>query len=279
MQALSEYKYLTPSHLVKLGLSTSIESVRKELRSLKSRGFTWRLASTSIPPNLELNLRAKRVRNEDLNYLTQKGAKIYSEESRVDLREIRFPKRIKTTLSNDYFHRVSSISVHIAYRKWIERNKFYPVDELLYYDKRAKFKHLKSTIESRVDLKDGGSKTPDLVFGYENAEEQGRVFVVEVYNGARTKYIQEQTREMLEVLQETTELSDRVKVKKLPRILITCEDGNKLTRAIERIRTDPFFDFDRIGQMLLFNTAPEVWDDFGGGWINLFGEIFDLKDL
>ena len=277
--ALSRYKYLTPSHLVKLGVSPSIESTRRELRKLKDRGFTWRLASSSVPPNLKANLVAKRVRNEDLNYLTEKGAKIFAEETRIDLRDLRYPKRIKTTLSNDYFHRVSSISVHIAYRQWLDRHDFEPVDELLYYDKRAKFKSLKSTIETRVELKDGGSKTPDLIFGYENAKGQGRVFVVEVYNGARTKYIEEQTQEMLEVLQETTELSDRVGVKKLPRVLITCEDEGRVARAVERIKQNSFFDFDRIGQMLLFNTAPDVWDDFGSGWVNLFGEVSKLEDL
>ena len=280
LRHLAEYKYLCVSHFLKLGVTSSPQYCRREIRELKNKfDFIGRMDVVSISEALKKRIEIKKVRQEGIYFLTKKGAEFLDEEARLDIRGIRYPKRIKKSLSNDYFHRISSVSLHIAYNQWIEKNDFKHKETLLYYDKRKKFKKLKTKIESRIKLKNGDTKTPDLVMGYENKEGEGKVFIIEIYNGSRKTYLIEETKELITALQENHELSLRVGVEKFPRILITCEDTAKIKRAIDGIKKDPFFNFKQIDQMLFFNTDSQVWEDFGSNWVNLSGEVINLEDI
>jgi len=280
LEHLAEYKYLCVSQFITLGITSSVQVCRRALRELKNEfGFVDRMDVITISQSLGERIERKRVRQEGVFYLTKKGAEFIDEEMRIDMRGIRYPKRKKKSLSNDYFHRISSVSTHISYNNWIQKHDFTHKETLLYYDKRKKFKKLKTTIESRIDLKGGRTKTPDLVMGYENKKGEGKIFVVEVYNGSRKKYLVDETKELIKALQENHELSLRVGVEKFPRILITCEDQEKMKRAMESIKKDPFFNFKKIDQMLFFNVDSEVWKDFGSNWINLSGEVINLENI
>ena len=280
LRYLAEYKYLCVSHFIKLGLTESIDVCRRDLRELRTKfKFVEKMTVASISESMKGRLNAKKIRQEDVHYLTIKGARFLEEQARIRRGELRFPKRIKTALSNDYFHRVSSISVHVSYNQWIEKNGFDHYETLLYYDKRSKFKGLKSKIESCIILKDGRTKTPDLVMGYKNRAGEGKIFIFELYNGARPKYILDETKELIKALQENSELSERIGIKKAPRILITCETDQQVKKIMGRIKEDSFFNFKQIDKLLLFNTDRRVWSDFGNNWVNLFGEVVNLQDL
>ena len=278
---LAEYKYLTVSNMVsQLRLSKSIPSIRIELRELNRRfKFTGKVTNMSASHSLLKQGITRQIRQEDLHYLTSKGARFLEDEFGYSLREIRYPKKQRLSISNDYFHRVSSISMHVSFNKWLEKMSYESIDTLLYYDKRGKFKHIKESIESRIKLESGKTKTPDLVFAFNKENGEQQAYILEVYNGARPKYVLEETKEMVNALQESTELSKRLGIKKTPRILITCDTSTRLEKAMERIKQDNFFNYEVFNKMLFFNVDDTVWRDFGKGWINLQGEVFNLNEI
>ncbi|MEL7120695.1 MAG: hypothetical protein AAFO07_14685 [Bacteroidota bacterium] len=107
-----------------------------------------------------------RLRHEDLHSLTRKGANLLDELGILPTLKIRYPKRTPVSLSNDYLHRVSTISTHISIIQWIEKNGYRLIDILLYYDKR-KQSNSRFKSETRLILPDANYLTPDLIFAYE----------------------------------------------------------------------------------------------------------------
>lgn len=87
-------------------------------------------------------------------------------EMNTDLSCIRFPRRPKPFLSNDYIHRISTISIHISFDKWLMRQKALYRRCLLYYDysrgedsqKRKKFE-----TETCLHLLNGKKFAPDML--------------------------------------------------------------------------------------------------------------------
>ena len=81
----------------------------------------------------------------------------------------------------------------------------------------------------------GRLKRPDVVTAWENKGGRQFISIVEVYNGARPQYILQETKDLLNALTQSSELSERVGVKKIPRILITCTTTRRLEKAKARI--------------------------------------------
>lgn len=134
LRSLAQYKYLTVSHFLSLGISTSAVKLREYLRLLRNEErFTDKATHIAVPDAPKGKI-ARRVRHEDLHYLTPKGATFLDEYTELALPYIRFPKNPKQTLSNDYLHRISTVSTHISYDKWIECAGYIPKDFLVYYE-------------------------------------------------------------------------------------------------------------------------------------------------
>lgn len=278
IRELARYKYLSADQLVNLGVSVSAESIKRELRTLRRLKCTDKFTSTDLVENGEPGV-TTRVRSKDLHYITAKGANFLDEETELRIVNIRYSKRQRLNLSNDYPHRVSTINMHISYDRWIKNNSYHHVETLLYYDKRAKFKDLKYTIETRYKSSNG-TYTPDAVMGYADSAGQPQLFILEVYNGARKKYAHEQLKELFELIEESAgQIGKRIGVKQIPRVLVTCDTPKRLGRLIEVLKGDDFFDFEGIEDLLFFKYDAEVWEEFGKDWVNIDGDIIQLEQL
>lgn len=279
LRSLAQYKYLTVSHFLSLGISISPVATNKALRSLRKEKFTDKAIHISVPSSPKGKI-ARRVRHEDLHYLTPKGAKFLDGETELALSFIRYPKKPKQTLSNDYLHRISTVSIHISYDKWIQENGFVERDFLVYYDKRGLYGEGKSfKSETRIDFDDGSHYSPDVIFSYSKEQGSPLLYCLEVYNGNRTKYVVEQLKKLFWIIEKTTKIGEKVKLKKIPRILCVFDNEPLLKNTIDRVKKDSFFSFQGIEQLLFLNLDKQVWEQFGKDWINIEGESVQLENL
>lgn len=280
LRSLAQYKYLTVSHFLLLGVSKSPTKIREYLRTLRTQEkFTDKATHIAIPPSPTGKI-ARRVRHEDLHYLTHKGASFLDEETELALPYIRYPKNPKQTLSNDYLHRISTVSLHISFDRWVEAVGYATRDFLVYYDKRGLYGESKTfKSETRIDFEDGTHYSPDAILSYQKPNGQPLLFCLEVYNGNRTKYALEQLKKLFGIIEQTTKIGDKVGLQKTPRILCVFDNPTLLNNTIDRIKADRFFAVQGIEQMLLFNLDEQVWQNFGGKWVNIYGVTVDLEQL
>lgn len=283
LRALGKYKYLTVSHILKLGISTSKDKTATYFRELqKDFGYVDRQIhySTIKDPTNCLNL--KRKRNEYLWHLTPKGAKFLDSYTDISLKDIRFPKRPREYLSNDYFHRVSTIFMHLAFDNWMQQSHYSNHKFLTYYnqDKTAKSRRFES--ETRLQFKDGKHFSPDAICSYTTPDNQPHIFVLEVYNSLgnnRINYVIQQLEKLFWTIDKTRKIEKRIDVNVVPRILCTLDNPKFLEGVLNRVQNNPFFWVEGIEDLLFFNLDRNVRGDFSGGWVNVECTEFRLSNL
>ena len=206
---------------------------------------------------------AIRKRREDIHLLTVQGANFLDANTELCYRDIRFPKRPKKYLSNDYFHRVSTISIHISFEKRITKNGFLNKKVLLYYrqNKDSKVKRFES--DTRVKLKDGRHFTPDMILNYCDSIGQEFVFCLELYNGNKVKYAVDQLKKLLWIIDSSRKVEQKVDGNAIPRVLCVCDNENLMNKIIERIKNDEFFWVNHIDELIFFNLDEYVHMRFG----------------
>lgn len=282
LRALSYYKYLTVSHIVVLGISISKGKCRDYFRELRNdMKLTGRQVNYSISEKEKLQNKddARRKRREDLHLLTIQGAKFLDSHTELCLPDIRFPKRPKKFLTNDYFHRVSTISIHISFEKRIQKNGLYGKKVMLYYWQNKESREKRFESDTRIKLKNGRHFTPDMILSYIQSSSQSFVFCLELYNGDKVKYATDQLRKLFWIIDSSRKVEQKVEANTIPRILCVCDNERLLKKIQERIRNDKFFRVKHIEKLLFFNLDNLVHNDFGKGWKNVKDEAFDLANL
>ena len=121
MRALACYKNLTVSHILALGISISKDKSRSCFRALQKEKLLDRYIHYSVKKDPQKKNNLSRRREEYLWYLTVKGAKFLDSHTELSLPDICFPKRPKQYLKNDYFHRVSTVFIHISFDAWLKQ--------------------------------------------------------------------------------------------------------------------------------------------------------------
>lgn len=174
------------------------------------------------------------------------------------LPDIRFPKRPKKFLTNDYFHRVSTISMHISFDKRIVDKGFFNSRVLLYYRQNKESKKERFESDTRLQLKDKRHFTPDMILSYSKTSGQSFVFCLELYNGNKVKYATDQLKKLFWIIDNSRKVEQKVDLNVIPRILCVCDNENLLTRIQERIKADNFFRVKHIEQLIFFNLDNKV---------------------
>ncbi|MEO1263819.1 MAG: hypothetical protein AAFZ15_33745 [Bacteroidota bacterium] len=177
--------------------------------TLQKEGFVKRQIHMSVSKH-EKSKRLFRTREEYLWHLTVTGAKFLDSRTELNLSEIRFPKRPKEWLKNDYFHRVSSVFMHISFDKWVKKINGTNAKTLLYYDQRKKSNMKKFDAETRLYLKNGKHFTPDMICSYTSESGTPQVFCLEVYNGNKTDYAFQQIKTLFWILDNTRKIEERI---------------------------------------------------------------------
>ena len=130
LRALGRCKYLTVSHIIQLGISTSKDGSRKRFLTLYKRGLVDRQVHQSAQGKGKQLIRS---RQEYLWYLTLNGARLLATHTELELPQIKYSKKKSHRLQNDYFHRITTISMHIAFDQRVEECGGSEAEALVYY--------------------------------------------------------------------------------------------------------------------------------------------------
>lgn len=269
--ALSRFKFMTRPHLVSYGIGSQTSSgIPSAITALRSR----KLITTYC-----FALDNKRGKLADVHVLTEKGAKIVSENLDIPLEEIRYPNRSSTEFKNDYFHRMSTVSVLIVFRLWTEKNG-YSVDIFdTYYDKVGSQRKSENGVQSktRLDLSDKTSINPDAIIRYKAKKDH--FFCIEVHNGTTTKRLIEKLQKLALAINEGA-AGEKYGIEQSSRNLIVMEHESYIKNTIEWIKKDPYFEqFDELEEYFFFKSLKDTKDNFADGWVDIKGKKRDLGRL
>jgi hypothetical protein len=279
LKQLARYKYLTTSQLMALDVSKSREKLREYFRELRNkRGFTGRQIYMAVSEKGAKQGKSVRVRYEDLHHLTKKGAKFLETPTDLQGMDIRYPKKPKPYLTNDYLHRVSTIWIHISFDRWVKAKQGQN-QTLLYYKQWRTGKSYKFEAETRLCLPQNKTFSPDMICYYQFPNQSSMLYCLEVYNGDKVTYASQQLETLLWIIEKTRLVENRVGVKAIPRMLCVCDNEALLLGIQQRLKANPVFNVEHIEELLFFNIDRVVWEDFGVNWQNINGDCIDLSNV
>ena len=185
LKALSEYRYLTTTQILALGIAKDRGHLGKVLASLlsaKRRDQSGERMPKEIG-EIDFGVKVGKGRLPRMYYLTKRGAQTL-EILDPELAPVSFPTRV-VRFAPDYEHRVSCVDFHIALNAWATDNHNTVSRYRQYFDwspASAKGRPQPSTrlalSHKRVD--------PDALFVLSDATEIERAFVFEMTNGFDT---------------------------------------------------------------------------------------------
>ena len=201
-------------------------------------------------------------RKEYLWYLTKKGLKFLCAHTELEHEEIRFSKKPAKWLKNDYFHRVSTIFIHISFEKRVGESGGSDSKFLVYYDNDKESAKGKFDAETRLSLDGNKHFTPDVICSFVDANGISHVYCLEVYNGNRLGYVTKQLEKLFWILDNTTLIEKRIGMDAVPRILVTFDNESLMKKVMMYIKSGAIFQVEGIEQLILFNLDVNVWRDF-----------------
>lgn len=192
---LAQYKFLTTSQMIRLGVATKRSNLSPHLRRLRdgSRPFIARM---------EFGTHPKQGRLEDFYYLKPKAKKALIEELQMRPEEIKMPIGTSTLFNNDYFHRKYTIDCEIRTYQTAAQNGNEVVFFERYFDHTGsnRKKGSASRAKTKIDIDKDNYLIADGVFMLEMPDGERELYSLEMYNGKDTKRVHKQLRQYVQAL-------------------------------------------------------------------------------
>ncbi len=244
--------------LQRLGIARHKPSVYKVLRRFQS-------VRSKLIEKKDFGFIAGVGNLHSVYYLTRQGAAFLAEVQRIDPTEIKYPKGVHI-FTRDYFHRVSTIDFHIAFRQWAQRTgarvEFFDT----YFDKTGSNRHSRSgkklRAQTRVDLSEAFF-IPDAIYLYTTVDERRRLVTLEIHNGMDTGRFMKQMEVHLRALEEGA-VSDKYGLPFANRVQWVFEHEAALKAALRRMQQRT--EVEGFRDYVDFDTIEQVKEDFAGGW-------------
>lgn len=240
LKALSRYKYITASQVVELGISNSLDSMRKYLTDLKSREL---VKSTAYSGVIQVNNKSKLMRYEDLYFLDKKGVKFL--QKTYDLDNIKYPKNHKLSFSNDYVHRALMVSICISFDKWRKEK-----------DIKGSFLIDFHNQETTIQIDDKLTVKPDIIINFDDT-----YYIIEVWAGTEKEYIINQLAKLTKAL-ASKKVSEFLNYEKVPRVINVFKDPNTMERVKQELQTDTYFESAVSKGLFYFATFEDIKQHF-----------------
>lgn len=240
LKALSRYKYITASQVVELGISNSLDSMRKYLTDLKSREL---VKSTAYSGVIQVNNKSKLMRYEDLYFLDKKGVKFL--QKTYDLDNIKYPKNHKLSFSNDYVHRALMVSICISFDKWRKEK-----------DIKGSFLIDFHNQETTIQIDDKLTVKPDIIINFDDT-----YYIIEVWAGIEKEYIINQLAKLTKAL-ASKKVSEFLNYEKVPRIINVFKDPNTMERVRQELQEDSYFESAVSKGLFYFVTFENIKQNF-----------------
>jgi len=282
LEALARYWFLTVPQMLRLGLSKSEASLRKNMiADLKTRRYRSPL-STSRGPAIEATDLGRWQAIPHVHTLTEVGVELLADLWKVDPSEIKYPIG-GAQFSKQYFHRIAQIDFHIALRLWadLEAATVHVAD--MDFEKDGAQRTGGQVAKTKVSIDHASFIIPDGVFGIATAENQPLLYALEIHSETDTKYITEQ------LLRHGSALINGSIGKKYNQnisnfvlsVMENTRSGKKAdlneAAAAKRVKAvqkrmlhQPYF--QSFGQGYFFNTIHQVRRDIRDGWTTADGQ-------
>lgn len=185
----------------------------------------------------------------------------------VDPSEIPFPKSA-VPIRTHFFHRLHCVDCEITVRQWAEANRNTVDFYYSYFDvtgaNRGKAKPPRRS-RTKIDLEDGSGIIPDAVFQLRGENGVRRLFVMEVFNQARTKRMHDKLAEYRYAIGEEA-INRQFGYPHAPRILAIFEDDKSLQLTWQRMAEIGKFSAN-FAPYFFLKTLEGMSDDFRNGWL------------
>lgn len=114
-----------------------------------------------------------------------------AEINRMEISQIKYPKSTNTLVKNDFFHRITTIDLMIAYEERVNTTGCTPLFFDHYFDTNSS--QVKNGFQCKTRIALGGNEfiSPDCIFAYQH-QNAVNLFILEISNGLDTKRIVEQ---------------------------------------------------------------------------------------
>lgn len=243
LEYLSRFRFLTVSQLMRLGISKDRSHVNKLIRGLRTEAKPL-IGST--------NYGADPVKGklEAVHHLTALGWKTVQELSR---REGKSYELSGVQAYKDYFHRLNTIDIHIAFHLFCERNEYEIVVWENYFD-RLKDGKRGGIAATKLELSGGNYLIADaLTCVYKNSKPT--LFAIEMYNGKDITRTLKQLKQHAEALADCS-VGKVYGLEQAHWVYCVFEEPSLLDSTLEAVSKDP--DFEGLRLYFLFRTLEKL---------------------
>jgi len=272
---LGIYRFLTADQIVRLGVSQSIDYLRKntlkKLQSLKLTGF-------AVTQKAVLN-------NTHLHYITEKGARVLAEQQGVNLSQINYPTG-KVKVVSHIPHMIKTIDCGISARLWAIQNEIDLSFAHFDFEKQrgTGAVHVNGRPQSltriNVPYEGKGGKEADFLFmatieakdkAKKNSDpkEENYVYALELENYPDTSNIANKLMHYTEIILSGW-TADNFETAWDMSILSVYDNENAL-KLVPKILNKKA-GFSNFKDFFFFNSLEQVKKDFSKGWKNSDGE-------
>ncbi|MCQ4142572.1 hypothetical protein [Chryseobacterium sp. EO14] len=180
LTALAQFKFLTTGQLLSLGAMSERTNLNKNISELRK-------FSSPLVGSISFGVHPGKGKLESVHYLTSHGAALLWEVYGEDY-PIRFPKGNHGLFQQDYFHRVNTVTVHIALWQWVQRNDAEILFFCTYFDKLSTGKEKGYRAESAIRISERQYLIADALFMLQTPGSP-QLYALEMYNGNDTQRV------------------------------------------------------------------------------------------
>ena len=253
MQALAQYRYLTPSQIVELGIISHRDVFYRLMKRFDA--FRSPVVGKASFSEVQSDGRQGRKQLENVHYLTRQGAELLAAlDSEQDPGTILSVARQPLT-HKDYWHRRETIDFQILVNQFAFCHGCTVEAFDLYFNHTGANhgSHAQGTRQAntaiRFDLTDhqeqplGVPQTiiPDAVVKLTDPRRQTHLFAIEIQRGKDTKRLHHKLRDQYIPALGEGAINAAYSVKPAPLILTLCETPALMHQTLERLRNDPYF--------------------------------------
>jgi len=252
--ALSNYKFLSYSQMLRLGIDKHKTNLSTSMNQLKSTRYPF---VKSIP---------HRFGTEMKHYLTKKGATVLNEYYDTPIEEIKFPKGTIVQDTQDEKHRTSTIDCEIEINLHCEKEDATILMSDRYFDKVGDNrinKNLKS--KTAFLFNKNNSVKADLITMIQTSS-QKELFVLEIENGKDSKKALEKCENHAKAIMLGS-LNEKLNFKQGYRTLWVFEYESIMIATIERLQNNRLL--QKLQEYFLFKTLEGVKENIFDDWLNL----------
>lgn len=253
MQALGQYRYLTPSQIVELGIISHRDVFYQLMKRFNA--FPSPIVGQAAFSEVHSNGKQGRKKLESVHYLTRRGAELLSLLDHDNDREAILSVARQPLTQKDYWHRRETIDLQILVNQFafkhgctIEAFDLYFNHEGANHSKSGHGRRKANTtityeLTDHDDQPLGIPQTimPDAILKLTDPTGHTHLFAIEIQRGMDTKRLHHKLRDQYIPALGEGAINGAYGVKPAPLILTICENPGLMEQTLKRLRDDPYF--------------------------------------